>query len=640
MAEKVVVELEVKSDKGVKDVQKLNKEISNTNKEIKETQDASSQMGNTLDKATGGAVNKFKNLRGALKTAVKGFKSLRVAIIGTGIGALLIAVTSLGQAFTRSEEGQNKFAKLLGVIGSVTGNLLDLLADLGENIISVFENPKQALIDFKNLIQTNIENRFKAVLDTVGFLGSAFKKVFSGDFKGAIEDAKKSGSSLIDSFTGVENTIGKATKSVKNFTKEITDDAKAAAKIADQRAKAEKLARELVVQRAEAERSIAELREKAADKENFTAEERIEFLKQAGSISEDLANKETEVARLRLQAKQTENALTKSTKQDLDEEANLKADLINKDTQRLKLQKSLTAEITTATREANKTNKEAADKDVMTEEEKQAAIDKIQKDYIKKKEDRDADTELKKIELEEQRKLAELERLGATNEEKLAVQEYYNQLRNEVTDKQNKKQIEDAEKLNKQLAQAETNLQQAKANAIRGGLQIIGQLGNKSKALAKTLLVVEKGLAIAQVISSAASAIAKAKANLAATPAVIGVVPNPMYAVQAVATAKGILATKLAAGTSIATIAAQAIQGLGAGGSGGASAGSLGGGGAADTSVPSVPPAFNVVGASGTNQLADAIGGQSQQPVRAFVVSNDVTTAQSMDRNIVDGASI
>jgi uncharacterized protein with FMN-binding domain len=41
-----------------------------------------------------------------------------------------------------------------------------------------------------------------------------------------------------------------------------------------------------------------------------------------------------------------------------------------------------------------------------------------------------------------------------------------------------------------------------------------------------------------------------------------------------------------------------------------------------------------------TNQLADAIGGQSQQPIKAFVVSNDVTSAQSMDRNIVSGASI
>ena len=51
-------------------------------------------------------------------------------------------------------------------------------------------------------------------------------------------------------------------------------------------------------------------------------------------------------------------------------------------------------------------------------------------------------------------------------------------------------------------------------------------------------------------------------------------------------------------------------------------------------------PAFNVVGASGETQLADAIGSQTQQPTRAYVVSNDVTTAQELDRNIIEGASI
>ena len=54
----------------------------------------------------------------------------------------------------------------------------------------------------------------------------------------------------------------------------------------------------------------------------------------------------------------------------------------------------------------------------------------------------------------------------------------------------------------------------------------------------------------------------------------------------------------------------------------------------------SMPPAFNIVGQSDTNQLADAIGGQTQQPIQAFVVSSEVTTAQELDRNIIDGASI
>jgi len=185
------------------------------------------------------------------------------------------------------------------------------------------------------------------------------------------------------------------------------------------------------------------------------------------------------------------------------------------------------------------------------------------------------------------------------------------------------------------LADAEANIIDAKLNFASSGVALLGQLAGENKAMSAGLLVVEKGLAIADVIINASRSIAAAKANLAATPAVIGVVPNPMYGVQAATTAKGILSTKLAAAASIATIAAQAIPGL-SGGGGGGSRGVGGGGG--DTG--SQAPAFNVVGASGETQLADAIGSQTQRPARAYVVSNDVTTAQEMDRNIIEGASI
>ena len=49
---------------------------------------------------------------------------------------------------------------------------------------------------------------------------------------------------------------------------------------------------------------------------------------------------------------------------------------------------------------------------------------------------------------------------------------------------------------------------------------------------------------------------------------------------------------------------------------------------------------FNVVGASQQNQIAAAIASMQQQPVKAYVVSSDVSTAQEMDRKIVEGASI
>ena len=73
-----------------------------------------------------------------------------------------------------------------------------------------------------------------------------------------------------------------------------------------------------------------------------------------------------------------------------------------------------------------------------------------------------------------------------------------------------------------------------------------------------------------------------------------------------------------------------------------------GGGGGGGGSAPTASgitsgvtaPSFNVVGASSTNQLAQTIGSQQQQPIKAYVVANDVTTQQGLDRNIVQSASI
>ena len=71
--------------------------------------------------------------------------------------------------------------------------------------------------------------------------------------------------------------------------------------------------------------------------------------------------------------------------------------------------------------------------------------------------------------------------------------------------------------------------------------------------------------------------------------------------------------------------------------SGNISGGDSGGG------VSSIPqpqaPRFNVVGASGINQVAQLVG-QSQQPIKAYVVSSEVSSQQSLDRNKVMNASL
>ena len=51
-------------------------------------------------------------------------------------------------------------------------------------------------------------------------------------------------------------------------------------------------------------------------------------------------------------------------------------------------------------------------------------------------------------------------------------------------------------------------------------------------------------------------------------------------------------------------------------------------------------PEFNVVGQSASNQIAAAVKGQFSQPIKAFVVSKDVSSAQEFDRNVVTAASL
>jgi membrane protein involved in colicin uptake len=180
--------------------------------------------------------------------------------------------------------------------------------------------------------------------------------------------------------------------------------------------------------------------------------------------------------------------------------------------------------------------------------------------------------------------------------------------------------------------EARQAFEDAKFNIAAQGISLLSSLFGRSKNMAKAILVLEQSLAIAQVVSNAARAIAQAKANLAATPAVIGVAPNPMYAVQAAATAKGIATTKIAAGLSIATILAQTVGKLSNGGNLGGG-GSGGGGGAGSVSAPS----FNLVGDAGMNQIAQSQAGQ--QPMEAYVVAGNVTTAQSLNRNIINNAT-
>ena len=188
-----------------------------------------------------------------------------------------------------------------------------------------------------------------------------------------------------------------------------------------------------------------------------------------------------------------------------------------------------------------------------------------------------------------------------------------------------------------------TRIQQEYIGFLSGLTSVLGAISNKNKEWQKVQLVLEKGAAIASVVVNANRAILAREAAHRAIPSLDPKAsafgfpkPNAAKALDKGLKTKDIAKIKVGAGLSIASITAAGIsQASSISNSGGG--GSSGGGGGGQSVQP---PDFNIIGSTGTNQLADAIGSTTQQPIKAYVVSGEVTSAQELDRNIEESASI
>jgi hypothetical protein len=189
-------------------------------------------------------------------------------------------------------------------------------------------------------------------------------------------------------------------------------------------------------------------------------------------------------------------------------------------------------------------------------------------------------------------------------------------------------------------AQDEIDAEKRKNDAIATSKQNLNNIiaGLEASGLAKTKAgqIISKAIALTQIGIDSAVAISKAS-TLANAEGVAAQLAFPL--VPGIGTIARVVSYASTAASVIGNIA-RARQLLSSGGSGSGSAPSGGGSTVGGGASAPAAPAFNVVGASATNQLAQTIGNQQQQPIKAYVVANDVTTQQSLDRNIVSSASI
>jgi hypothetical protein len=217
-------------------------------------------------------------------------------------------------------------------------------------------------------------------------------------------------------------------------------------------------------------------------------------------------------------------------------------------------------------------------------------------------------------------KYFELQTLAAGNAEQLAIieQAKADEL-GAIEKKANEKSVEEA----RAVAEQKAAIQQQGLDTALQGVQLIKGLFEKSKGVQKAAVIAESAIGIAKMIISNKLA----NAGALATPQAIatsGAAAAPVIALNNISTGIGIAANIAAT--------AKALKSLGGGSAPSAPAdGGGGGGGGASTT-----PQFNTIGSSGVNQLAQL----QQQPVQAYVVSGDVTSAQSLDRNRIQNATL
>lgn len=348
----------------------VEKSIKSVKKTVEDTGDATGALTGQLDKMTGGAVSGFMAMRTGVLNTVKGMKSLRLAIAATGIGALVVAVGSLATAFTSSQEGSEKLRRVLGVLGSVMDNLLDLVADFGEGIIYAFENPIETLKGFGQAIVDNILNRLIGVVEIIPAFAEAINQALSGDFRNA---AKIATDAVAKVTLGIDDYTDKAAAAIqasKDFVTQVIDEGKQADIIAKKRNRALVLERELVTERAELESQIAALRLKSRQEEEFNAEQRGEALRQAQALEDQLLDKELEVLTLRRDAQVEENKLARSSEANLNKEAEAIAAVSRLSAARLNQQRQTQRELNRINKEIERERKaEQAEQEAAAKEE-------------------------------------------------------------------------------------------------------------------------------------------------------------------------------------------------------------------------------------------------------------------------------
>jgi hypothetical protein len=561
-------------------------------KDVKNLNDGLQDVGKSVDE-----------IPKATKKATKGFKGLGGAIAATGLGAFLVVAKKMIEVFKENQIVLDAFNTSFEVVSLAFNDLFNYLNNNVGTVIDyfkgIFSDPVQAISDFRKALVEGFIVRIREGVEALGLFGQAALKFFKGDFAGAADTAREAGKQLVDVVTGVDDSFDKTVETVSNVTKSIVDYTKSTVEAAQETVNLQKKAEIGIAQN----RIILEQKDREAEKlrqirddESKTIEERIEANNKLAAVLNEqerlmLANADAVIAAA--QAQFDKNANDENQIALLEAKAEREGILAQIE--------GFRSEQLMNVNSLNREKLDLLDEETQKELERKELLDGLAAE--KELTDREkAEAELAQKEADALKELSDLE---GSEAEKQRIQEFFKQQKKDLDTKFDKEELARKEALERQKLALT-------ANTLGNLAQLLGENSAAGKAAAIAQAVINSYLGFTEVLSSES------------------ILPQPLASIEKIASAGTILASGLQTVKQITSVKTPTF---------GKAISTGGGGGGRSVSAPQAP-SFNVVGASDTNQLAEAINGRDSQPIKAFVVSNEVTNAQALDRNIVESASL
>jgi hypothetical protein len=559
------------------------------------------QRVNNIVTSTGVVIMKL--LGKTAQTTSKGFKILKGALMGLGIGLILTAVQLLVENFSFLVNGiqsaVNGFKKL-GIVAKLA--MLPLWP-----LIVLIEAVKKSLQDL-GLIEGEEEKARKERAKAQKKRLEEEKKLRANRIlqiennlkrEQAVHDQRMG---MLDNEIAIQKSLGKSTIDLER------EKLKAAIEF-------HKTQKPLI------EESIA-LKRKDLELEIAKLENSRELAKQVGL--ETAANKK--LLELKDQLSDLDNEQIKSTQAIQNAETQLAVFENNIATEKRKNNKKASEDRKKEIEKEEQARfdlliaqKEADAEEIQNEREKAEALINIerlkQERLLENKELSDAEIEL--LEFEHLERIAEISQAAIDKE--LEQEQAKADAQAEI-DKQafeDKKALDEAQiEFNQKVLESEQALQDAKLDAAKGLIAGLTELAGENEKIANALFIADKALAIGEIIINTQREIAGIFASYSAIPGG-----------QAIA-APLVAAAKIRAATGIATIVASSIAKFKGGGGasiGGAGGGSIAGAGA---TAPTIAPVTN------TSTLVP------QEPQQVFVTETDITNTQNQVAVIETQATI